>query len=131
MAHQDSLNLLTGTFFYNQITYCIIDVIDIHRCTVYYLYILEWVWILVYIPFLHCVKWAPPGLRYTHFSSLNVAGTRYWPKKMCDEDGLNCLLGSSGGPGEGCSTLVLNTSSWPERHVGLFSIEPASQWALV
>ena len=32
-----------------------------------------------------------------------LTGTRYWPKMLCDEDGLNCLLGSSGGPGEGCS----------------------------
>ncbi|CAE7378242.1 TL1 [Symbiodinium sp. KB8] len=32
-----------------------------------------------------------------------LVGTRYWPKMLCDEDGVNCLLGSSGGPGEGCS----------------------------
>lgn len=28
--------------------------------------------------------------------------TRYWPKLRCDEDGNNCELGESGGPGESC-----------------------------
>lgn len=38
--------------------------------------------------------------------SLSRRGTRYWPKMLCNDQGVNCLLGSSGGPGEGCSSLA-------------------------
>ena len=31
-----------------------------------------------------------------------LASTRFWPKWGCDSDGMNCRIGGSGGPGEGC-----------------------------
>lgn len=46
----------------------------------------------------------PPDSFHDFCTPDKLTGTRYWPKMLCDEDGLNCLLGSSGGPGEGCST---------------------------
>lgn len=34
-----------------------------------------------------------------------VASARYWPKMGCDQNGQNCLLGGSGGPGQHCNEL--------------------------
>tara|TARA_B110001452_G_scaffold82889_1_gene67806 strand:+ start:423 stop:1421 length:999 start_codon:yes stop_codon:yes gene_type:complete len=31
-----------------------------------------------------------------------LAATRFWPKWGCDDQGQNCRIGGSGGPGEGC-----------------------------
>ncbi|CAK9046058.1 unnamed protein product [Durusdinium trenchii] len=45
----------------------------------------------------------PPDSFHDFCTPDKLTGTRYWPKMLCDEDGLNCLLGSSGGPGEGCT----------------------------
>jgi hypothetical protein len=39
-----------------------------------------------------------------HFSTPpKLSATRFWPKTGCDEDGSNCSLGSSGGPGQTCT----------------------------
>eukprot|EP00434_Breviolum_minutum_P001762 symbB.v1.2.001559.t1/scaffold70.1/size352959/9 len=46
----------------------------------------------------------PPDDFHDFCTPDKLTGTRYWPKMLCDDDGLNCLLGSSGGPGEGCSS---------------------------
>lgn len=45
----------------------------------------------------------PPDDFHDFCTPDKLTGTRYWPKMLCDDDGLHCLLGSSGGPGEGCS----------------------------
>jgi len=50
------------------------------------------------------VKILPGGnFRFsTSTSSGSLSATRYWPKMGCDENGSNCAIGDSGGPGEGC-----------------------------
>lgn len=50
-----------------------------------------------------------PGDSVQLHTALNGGGlsaTRFWPKMGCDGTGSNCLVGSSGGPGEGCVIRV-------------------------
>lgn len=45
-----------------------------------------------------------PGQEYTFQlpADRTVASTRFWPKMGCREDGTQCRMGSSGGPGQDC-----------------------------
>ncbi|CAJ1393448.1 unnamed protein product [Effrenium voratum] len=45
-----------------------------------------------------------PDSYFDYCTPDKLTGTRYWPKMLCNDQGVNCLLGSSGGPGEGCSS---------------------------
>lgn len=51
----------------------------------------------------------PAGGSAQFHTGLNGAGlvaTRFWPKIGCNSTGSNCVVGSSGGPGEGCVVRV-------------------------
>jgi len=44
-----------------------------------------------------------PNSSNDFITSNGLSATRYWGKMLCDEQGNNCAIGSSGGPGESCN----------------------------
>ena len=49
------------------------------------------------------IKLAPGKTHSFAIPDIGLAATRFWPKFGCDDDGADCTIGGSGGPGESCS----------------------------
>jgi hypothetical protein len=66
-----------------------------------------------------------PGEYHDFDTHDGLSSTRYWPKMRCNDEGSECLIGESGGPGQDCTNCAPPIDT---KFEGTFGTEQGIDW---